>query len=633
MSREDQVIPNNKQQPGVSKPYLDRADIVVIGNGIAGLTAAIEARSAAPDKRIVMITDQIHPTINTPALKQFAIAKLTREQLLAYPSGTERRERIHIVTARVEEIHANSKYVTLNGNRGFGYDKLLIATGSKPSGLSSSIPGYNFDGVMTLHRLQDYMDLRRRLPEISEAVVIGGGVLAIETVMGLLHWGIHVHWFIRGNTFMSHTLDKEASDMILETLRRSKVEIHLQTEAVGVVGRIGVVAGVVTNHQEMIPCQLVIACTGTNAVTALAQRCSLPMRHNKKGIMVDDQLRTSVPDIYAAGDVAALKNPQTGNYEPRAVWYAAISQARTVGPLLAGRDDQPKPFGVQWHATHLGELSMLTVGDPMLTGDKVTTLVDKSQGGYRRMALVDDRLVGYLALGSSQLDSLAIKRIVDEGLSVRDIKKELLQGNLDVREYFSRKRSQVAQGMLNPSALAALTASATSQSQYLPATVLPSPIPTVRQTESLPAACISQQQESLERATDALQRSRIAAAAAAGRASNSAQPPLVQEEETSPFTGSLPPINQPMIEEISPFTGNLPTIERKAPSRAPEPAVKTTSSSLPDWQTKRNTLWAYVSENEDKTQGQSQSQQKGHSSGSLWSYAGKGSQSRTEKRR
>src|SRR2546429_1504821 len=110
MTRQDKApIPAER---GGGKPYLDRADIVIIGNGIAGLTAAVEARRMAPDKRIVMITDQIHPTINTPALKQYAIGKLTREQLLAYPSGTERRERIHLVTGRVEEIHANSKYVT-----------------------------------------------------------------------------------------------------------------------------------------------------------------------------------------------------------------------------------------------------------------------------------------------------------------------------------------------------------------------------------------------------------------------------------------------------------------------------------------------------------------------------------------
>ena len=72
---------------------VDNAEIVIVGNGIAGLTAAIEARKLAADKRIVVITDQNHPTINTPALKQFAIGKLTREQLLAYPAGTERAQR------------------------------------------------------------------------------------------------------------------------------------------------------------------------------------------------------------------------------------------------------------------------------------------------------------------------------------------------------------------------------------------------------------------------------------------------------------------------------------------------------------------------------------------------------------
>jgi NAD(P)H-nitrite reductase large subunit len=305
MSRQDRAIV--PIQAAADKPYLDSADYVIIGNGIAGLTAALEARRLAPDKRIVVITEQIHPTINTPALKQFAIGKLNREQLLAYPAGTERMERIHVVTARVQEIHAKSKYVSLNGDRGFGYGSLLIATGSKPAGLPATLPGRDFDGVLTLHRLQDYLDLRRRLPEVEQAVVIGGGVHAIETVMGLLHWGIRVHWLIRSATFMPRVLDEISSEMVLERVRRAGAIVYTETEVVGIVGRIGVVAGVITNHQKMIPCDLVLSCTGTQAVTDLAKHCSVPLKH-ERGIMVDDQLRTSGPDIYAAGDVAALKS-------------------------------------------------------------------------------------------------------------------------------------------------------------------------------------------------------------------------------------------------------------------------------------------------------------------------------------
>src|SRR5260370_15807304 len=161
------------------------AEIVIVGNGITGLTAAVDARRLAPDKRIVMITDQNHPTIHTPALKQFAIGKLTREQLLAYPAGTERAQRIHVINARVEEIHAQSNFVSLSGGRGFGYETLLIATGSTATGLPANLPGRDFDGVLTLHCLNDYLNMRRHLSEVEDAVVVGGGLHAIETVVSL----------------------------------------------------------------------------------------------------------------------------------------------------------------------------------------------------------------------------------------------------------------------------------------------------------------------------------------------------------------------------------------------------------------------------------------------------------------
>ncbi len=540
------MIDKNSRGLALQRPYLEQADIVIVGNGIAGLTAALEARSLAPEKSIAIITDQIHPTIHTPALKQFAIGKLEREQLLAHPAGTERSERIYVVTAHVEEVHAQSKYVMLNGGRGFGYGSLLLATGSSPAGLAKDLPGRDFDGVMTLHRLQDYLDLRRRLAEVSEAVVIGGGAHAIETVMGLVHWGIHVNWLIRSDTFMPRILDDPASKMVLSRIRRAGVTISTETEVVGVVGRIGSVAGVITNNQEMIPCQLVLCCTGTQPVMTLAQRCTLPMRQ-KRGILVDDQLHTSVRDIYAAGDVAALKNPLTGTYETRAQWYAAVSQGRTVAAIMTGHEElASEPFGVQWHATHLGELSMLTVGDPLNLHNKVTTLTDTSQGGYRRMAIVDDRLIGYLSLGTRQPDSLAIKRIIDEGHSVHTITKALLKGTFDARKYLSQKHALNAHGMLTtkalpslPAALTAGSAEAQRQPMYIPGLaqsrptrVLPSPgEPAIVQTDPLRA---------VERNTDGLR---------------SYPQPLRQTEPLS----DLQRIPEAIEEEISPFTGHLPS--------------------------------------------------------------------------
>jgi NAD(P)H-nitrite reductase large subunit len=436
---------SRQNTPGIAK-HIDRTDIVIVGNGIAGLTAAVEARRLAPDKRIAIITEQSHPTINTPALKQFAIGKLTREQLLAYPAGTERAQTIHVINARVEKISAQGKYVCLSGGRGFGYSNLLIATGSTPTGLPANLPGRDFDGILTLHRLQDYLDFRRRLPEVEEAVVIGGGPHAIETVMSLLYWGIAVHWLIRSDTFLPRMLDRPASEMVLDHTRHAGAKIYTETEVIGIVGRVGSVAGVVTNQHQMLPCQLILVCTGTTPVTTLAERCDLPMQQ-RHGILVDDCLRTSTRDVYAAGDVAALRDPQTGRYSTRAQWYAAVLQGRVVAAAMTGTSYE-EGFGVPWHATRLGELSMLTVGNPLLWRDAAATLTDSSRGSYRRLTIMDDRLIGYLSLGPAQPDSLAIKRIIDEGLSIRDIKKALLKGNFDARTYFSRKRTSAAERMI-----------------------------------------------------------------------------------------------------------------------------------------------------------------------------------------
>lgn len=534
----------------ISPSYLDRADIVIVGNGIAGLTAAVEARRLDPGMQIVIITDQCHPTINTPALKQFAIGKLEREQLLAYPAGTERAQRIHVVQARVEGINAAGKFLSLEGGRGFGYGSLLIATGSKPNGLPASTPGRDFDGVLTLHRLSDYLDLRRRLPEVQQAVVIGGGVHAIETVMGLLHCGVAVHWLVRSATIMPNILDQPASTMVLEHIQHLGAKVHVETEVVGIVGRVGAVAGVITNQSEMIPCQMVLVCTGTRAVTTLAQHCSEQMLH-KNGILVDDWLRTSVRDVYAAGDVAALKNPLTGKYEPRAQWYSAVLQGRIVAAAMTGRDETVESsFGVPWHATHVGELSMLTVGNPLRWSENATTLTDSSKGSYRRMTLVGERLVGYLSLGPKQPDSLALKRIIDEGLPVTDIKKALLKGTFDARMFLSRRRSNAAHTMLTTGKLPDIS------SDKLPALVRPlpgtgplSPEQNQRQVIPMPAA-----------RTGGLPDTGPLAARAAVLA-----PMPVPVARSAPRPAPLPaPAVIVAEEEISPFTGRLPGIPKGA---------------------------------------------------------------------
>ncbi len=435
-----------KTTHGLSETGSDSADILIVGNGIAGLTAALEARRLDPSRRVTIVTEQSHPTIHTPALKQFAIGKLSQEQLLAHPAGTERRASISILNARVESIQSKENSVRLSNGQEMGYQSLLLATGSRPAGLPSDMPGRDFDGVLTLHRLGDYLNLRRRLRlhEVKEAVVIGGGTHAIETVMALLHWGVRVHWLIRGATFLSHVLDQTASDIVLERVRAAGASVSTSTRVAGIVGKVGIVAGVITHDQQILPCQLVVACTGTTPETTLAERCDIPLKH-KHGIFVDDHLRTSAPSIFAAGDVAALQNPQTGVYQTRPYWQTAAAQGRLAAAVMTGHSELATSPGTPWHATQLGELALLVVGDPLRNFEGATTITDNRKGSYRRLSISGNRLISYLSVGATQPDSLAIKRIIDEGRSVQHIEKALLAGELDLRHYSALSASSTAQ--------------------------------------------------------------------------------------------------------------------------------------------------------------------------------------------
>jgi NADPH-dependent 2,4-dienoyl-CoA reductase/sulfur reductase-like enzyme len=432
------------------------ADVLVVGNGIAGLAASVEARRYAPDADILIVTEQTHPTINTPALKQFGAGQLEVDQLLAYPPGTERQAGIGIVNLRANKLDTLARQVQLSDGQKIKYGRLLLATGARPAGLPATTPGRDFDGVLTLHRLGDYLDLRRRLLEVSSVVVIGGGYHAAETAILLRHWKVRVTWLIRGESFLSQMIDEVASQMLLRHIQRLGVDVRLETEVAGIVGRIGSVAGVVTKNEEFIPCQIVAVCTGTAPATELAQGTGVSLS-TKHGLKVNERLQTAVKDVFAAGDVASILDPQTGRYAPRAQWYAAFHQGRLAAAALTGAQipaaAEAGVLGCFWHATQMGEMGVLAAGAPMLSerdNRDNEVLSSGSSRFYRRLVVQDNRLIGYLALGERQPGGLAIKRLIDEQINIKEIKRQLLLEGFDVRSFFTRSRLHALQSGYGP---------------------------------------------------------------------------------------------------------------------------------------------------------------------------------------
>jgi NAD(P)H-nitrite reductase large subunit len=437
---------------------LDRAlrkgqtDVLVVGNGIAGCVAAIELRRYLPRADTLLVTEQNHPTINTPALKQFGAGKLEVEQLLAYPAGVERQLGIGVLQRRIERLDADAQVAYLADGHAITYQRLLLATGSQPTGLPASCPGRDFDGVLSLHRLRDYLDLRRRLPGMSSAIVIGGGYHAAESALLIGACGVGVTWLIRGRSFAANLLDETAGELVIRQIRRQGVDVRLETEVAGVVGRIGTVAGVVTTDDSFIRGQLVVACTGVRPATDLVCHAELAS-DGGQGLVVDDHMRTRAMNIWAAGDVATVRDPQTGRCGPRAQWYFAFQQGRLAAAALAGiplgDEAAAAALGAFWHSTQLGKLAVMVAGAPALTerdNPANEIITDSSSGSYRRVVVRHGRLVGYLAVGTRHPSGLAIKRLIDERVAIGEIQRQLVKEDFDVRAFFTHRRLHALKG-------------------------------------------------------------------------------------------------------------------------------------------------------------------------------------------
>ncbi len=421
---------NGSMKSGRDGGPVDRADVVIVGFGIAGMTAAREAHRMTPQASIAIVSAQNHPTIYYPALKQFLMGRLGREQLVAIPPDMERIQQIAVLRATVEQVATREKRVQLIGGRSISYDSLLLATGRRSRELPETLPGSDFDGVTTAYSLTDYFDLRRRLAEASDVVVVGGGIHGLETVMAVLHHRLRITWLMRSPTCLPDYLDGTASALVLDRVRQAGVKILTETEVAEILGRVGAVSGVVTSRGQVIAAQLVITCLGTLPNIALAEQSDRPLRvEPDEGFLVDDWLRTSEASIYAAGSVAALPDRLLGHAAVRSQWADAEQQGAVAAARLVGREGTSRPpLGASWVTTSIGKLSLVAIGDTLGRMPGASTWTDsRSKGIYRRVTLAKERVVGYLSLGPTTPDPLAIKYVIDEGLALSAI-SAILQG-------------------------------------------------------------------------------------------------------------------------------------------------------------------------------------------------------------
>jgi NAD(P)H-nitrite reductase large subunit len=305
---------------------------IIIGTGIAGFSAAQTLRSIEPGADITQVSDDPHGFYSRPGLAYYLTGEIPEKQLFPFVKKSQHNPDVQHVNGRVTRLNPQSHTMDIDPSGTLHYDRLLLATGARSIPLD--IPGGDLPSVVKLDDLEDTRLILSRIRHTKTAVVIGGGVVAIELVEGLVAQGIKVHYLLRGDWFWSNVLAEAESRMVERVLVHEGVMLHHCTEIAEILSKKGKVTGVRTTAGDVIRCDMLAVGIGVKACKELAQTAGLK---TDRGILVNEHLQTSDPDIYAAGDVAQIFDPLSGHSSIDNLWYPGRKQGRVAASNMVGQ--------------------------------------------------------------------------------------------------------------------------------------------------------------------------------------------------------------------------------------------------------------------------------------------------------
>jgi len=308
--------------------------IVIIGNGIAGVTAARHIRKLS-DNRITIISAESEFFFSRTALMYVYMRHMKFEHTQPYENDFWAKNRIELVHDYVHTVETAAKKVHLNSGRDIVYDKLILATGSIPN--KFGWPGQDLEGVQGLVSKQDLEQLEITAPNnkvCKRAVIIGGGLIGVELAEMMASRQIPVTFLIREKGFWSGVLPRSNADLISKHVRSHHIDLREEEEMAEIIpDDSGNVKAIITKNGETIPCDFVGLCAGVTPQISFLENSGIELQ---RGILVDRYLETSVKNVYAIGDCAQQREP-VGERKPiEAVWYTGRMMGEVLAQTLCG---------------------------------------------------------------------------------------------------------------------------------------------------------------------------------------------------------------------------------------------------------------------------------------------------------
>lgn len=384
--------------------------IVIIGNGIAGITTARHVRKLS-DHQITVISSESEYFFSRTALMYVYMGHMKFEHTQPYENWFWKKNRIDLVFDRVTGFDAENNALQLKSGKTINYDKLVLALGSLPKPLPT--PGANLKGVQPLYSKQHLEQLEETTKGVKQAVVIGGGLIGIELAEMLHSRGIDVTMAVREKSYWDIVLPPEEAEMVSNHIKARGIDLRLDTMVDSINGT-DTVESISLNNGETLNCQFVGATIGV--VPNIAFLEGSPIETNR-GILVDKHLQTNVDNVYAIGDCAELRSPDPDRRPIEAVWYTGRIMGETLAQTLCEKPTEYHP-GIWYNSAKFMDLEYQTYGMvPTTYGDDIDSLYWEDKVEERCLRIVYEtatkEVKGFNALGLRLRHELCDQWIAD----------------------------------------------------------------------------------------------------------------------------------------------------------------------------------------------------------------------------
>ena len=418
---------------------------VIVGSGVASVSACEAIRSLDKTGEIVMIGDDPYGYYSRPGLAYYLTGEMHEKGLFPRTKNDWKSLAMRYVRGRVSQIFPHENQIVINQNSRLDYDRLLLAVGA--TAVRLDVPGVDLEGVFKLDDMEDARKILKKAKRGKTAVVVGGGITALELVEGLRSRGMKVHYLLRGERYWGNVLDEQESYIIEKRLQDEGVKILYNSSLAGIAEKRGRVNGITLTDGRSMRCHLVAYAIGIRPRLELAQDAGLDI---DRGILTNEYQQTSVENIYAAGDVAQVFDPMSGRSILDSLWGPAREQGYVAGLNMAGQKQayvKPAPFNV----TRLAGLTTTIIGTVgggsdsdlmgIARGDSETwrklpdAIVAQSGFSVNRLRLMigEKTLLGAIVMGDQKL-SMPLEKLISSKADITPVRDKLLQPDAPIAD-------------------------------------------------------------------------------------------------------------------------------------------------------------------------------------------------------